>query len=131
MPFNSYPKHKYGAKKIEYDSHSFQSKFEAALYKWLKLRELNGEIRDIKCQETTYLTDARIMYKPDFSYVNCKTGKKIYAESKGFETSDWRIKRRLWKHYGEGPLEIYKGSASNFKLHETLTPGDKSGPDTD
>ncbi len=116
-------RHKYGAKKVEYDHHSFSSKLEAALYKWLKLQEQNGEIADIKAQETIYLTEARIIYKPDFSYVDLKTNKKIYAESKGFETSDWRIKRRLWKFYGPAPLQIYKGSHSNFVLHETITPG--------
>lgn len=115
--------HKYGAKKVEYDHHSFSSKLEASVYQWLKLREKNKEITDIKCQETIYLTLARIIYKPDFSFVDINTNQKIYAESKGFETSDWRIKRRLWIFYGPGPLEIYKGSHSNFKLHETLTPG--------
>lgn len=120
--FNRARNHKYGSSKVEYDNQSFASKFEAALYQWLKLRELNGEIRDVKCQETIYLTNARIIYKPDFSYVDIKSDKKIWAESKGFETSDWRIKRRLWEHYGPGPLEIYKGSAKNFQLHETLTP---------
>jgi len=121
--FNRVRGQKYGAKKITTDGYSFASQFEAALYQWLKLRELNGEISNIKCQETCYLTLARIIYKPDFSYVDNKTGKKIYAESKGFETSDWRIKRRLWKYYGEANLEIYKGSAKNFQLHETIIPG--------
>ena len=110
--FNRARNHKYGASKVQYDNQSFSSKFEAALYQWLKLRELNGEITDIKCQETIYLTDAKIIYKPDFSYylyIKDSAAKKIYAESKGFETSDWRIKRRLWAHYGPGPLEIYKG----------------------
>ncbi len=112
---------KYKAQRVSYDHHSFASKFEAALYHWLKFREKNGEITEIKCQETVYLTKARIIYKPDFSYTDLETGKKVYAEAKGYETSDWRIKRRLWEYYGPGDLEIYKGSANNFKLHETLT----------
>lgn len=114
--------HKYRAQRVSYDHHSFASKFEAALYQWLKLREINGEVTDVKCQETVYLTEAKIIYKPDFSYIEVTSGKRIYAEAKGFETSDWRIKRRLWEYYGPGPLEIYKGSHTNFKLHETLTP---------
>jgi len=113
---------KYKSQKVEYDHQSFSSKLEAALYQWLKLREKNGEITDIKCQETVYLTLARIIYKPDFSYVDKTSNEKIYAESKGFETSDWRIKRRLWQFYGPGILEIYKGSHKNFSLHETLKP---------
>ena len=131
MAFNSYPKHKYGAKRVEYDHHSFASQLEAALYKWLKLREQNGEIRDIKAQEAIYLTDARIMFKPDFSYVENDTNLKIFAEAKGMETSDYRIKRRLWKAYGPAPLQVYKGSAKNFKLFETVVPGGKNESDSD
>lgn len=111
---------KYHNQKVSYDNFSFASKLEAALYQFLKLREKSGEISDIKCQETVYLTKARIIYKPDFSFV--MNDKKVFAESKGFETSDWRIKRRLWQHYGPGNLEIYKGSAARLTLHETLTP---------
>ena len=113
---------KYKAQRVSYDHHSFASKFEAAIYQWLKLREANGEITDIKCQETIYLTEAKIIYKPDFSYIDNKTEIRIYAEAKGYETTDWRIKRRLWQFYGPGSLEIYKGSAKSFSLHETLTP---------
>lgn len=120
--------HKYKAQKVQYDHHSFSSKLEAAVYQWLKLREKNGEITDIKCQETIYLSLADIIYKPDFSYVDLKTGKKIYSESKGFETSDWRLKRRLWMAYGPAPLEIYKGSHTRFILHETLMPRGNDNP---
>lgn len=114
--------HKYRAERVSYDHHSFASKFEGALYLWLKLREKNDEIFEIKCQETVYLTDAKIIYKPDFSYFDINSGTRIYAEAKGYETSDWRIKRKLWMFYGPGKLEIYKGSANNFKLYETLDP---------
>lgn len=117
---------KYHSKKVEYDHQSFSSKLEAALYKWLKLREQNKEITDIRCQETCYLTLARIIYKPDFSYVDLISNEKIYAEAKGFETSDWRIKRRLWQFYGPGKLEIFKGSHNNFSLSETLNPSTDS-----
>lgn len=122
MRFTKKRNHKYAAQKVEYDHHSFASKFEAALYQWIKLRELNGEVTDVKCQETVYLTEARIIYKPDFSYIDSQTKKKIYAEAKGFETPEWRIKRRLWEYYGPGILEIYKGSYTSFQLHETLKP---------
>lgn len=100
---------------------SFASKAEAALYQVLKLRESQGEIEDIKCQVQVYLTEAKILYKPDFSYT--KNGKTIWAEFKGFETAVWRIKRRLWKHYGPGPLEVYKGSSKNVFLFETIPGG--------
>jgi hypothetical protein len=111
---------KYKSKRVDYDYHNFASKLEASLYQWLKLREKNGEISDIRSQETVYLTKARIIYKPDFSYTDNKTKERIYAESKGIETPEWRIKRRLWQHYGVGKLEVYKGKYDNFKLSETL-----------
>ena len=117
---------KYNSKRVEYDHQSFSSKLEASLYQWFKLKEQNGEITDIKCQETIYLTLAKIIYKPDFSYFDLKSDRKIFAEAKGFETSDWRIKRRLWLFYGPAPLEIYKGSYNNFTLHETLNPSTDS-----
>jgi hypothetical protein len=111
---------KYKSKRVSYDYHSFASKFEASVYNWLKLREKNGEIHSIKCQETIYLTLAQIVYKPDFSFITNDSKQKIWAEAKGFETAEWRIKRKLWIYYGPGPLEIYKGSHDNFRLSETL-----------
>lgn len=113
---------KFGNKKQELDGYSFSSKLEAALYLRLKVRESAGEIKDIKCQETIYLTDARIIYKPDFSFFYILGGKKRYAESKGFETPEWRIKRRLWMHYGPEKMEIWMGSHTNIFLKETIGP---------
>lgn len=115
-------KHKYGAQKISHAGFSFASKGEAALYDMLKLLERAGELTNIKCQDTIYLTDARIMYKPDFRVVGGTSGQYEWHEFKGFETTDWRIKRRLWEHYGPGPLHIWKGSARSMKIVETLRP---------
>lgn len=116
------PKEKYGREKVSHAGYSFDSKLEAALFDQLKLRERAGEISEIQAQDTIYLTAARIMYKPDFKYLNNATGEHEWAESKGFETTDYRIKRRLWMKYGPGVLHVYKGSASRIHLHETLNP---------
>jgi hypothetical protein len=113
---------KFRAKKVEFDHHSFASQLEAAVYLHLKSCEQEGGIKDLKCQQTVYLTKARIIYKPDFSFLDTMNGLRTFAEAKGFETPEWRIKRRLWEWYGEGPLWIYKGSAKSFRLHETITP---------
>ncbi len=120
--FNRFSKTKYGNKKVEHAGRRFDSKLEAALYDYLLLLEKAGELSDIHSQETIYLSDARIIYKPDYSAVDTATGVRKYHEAKGFETTDWRIKRRLWMSYGPAPLLIYKGSARSFKLHETLVP---------
>ena len=111
---------KYGSKKVESNGRSFDSKLERAVFEELNLLEKAGNISELKCQVSVYLTEARILFKPDFSFI--RDGELIFLEVKGFETPVWRIKRRLWEHYGEGPLEIYKGSARNFFLHETIKP---------
>lgn len=114
----AWPKtNKYRNKKVELAGYSFASKAESDLFLHLKSMEQAGEITELKCQQTVYLSRARIIYKPDFSYF--RDGVKEYAEYKGFETSDWRIKRKLWMFYGPGVLYIYKGSC---KLYETIVP---------
>lgn len=101
---------------------SFDSKAEASLYAILRLREAAGEISDIAVKPNVHLTDAKILCIPDFSYIDATSGSTIYAEMKGFETPVWRIKRRLWKFYGPGPLEVYMGSYKNPTLRETIIP---------
>lgn len=113
---------KYGRKKVDHAGYRFDSKLEAALFDYLKLRELAGEIKDIQAQDTVYLTAARIMYKPDFKYLDIATGVYEWAEAKGFETTDYRIKRRLWMHYGPGKLQVFHGGHTRLSLKEILIP---------
>lgn len=116
------PKEKYGRKKLEHAGYSFDSKLEAALFDYLKLRERAGEIAELQPQDTIYLTAARIMYKPDFKYLDMASGDHEWAEAKGFETTDYRIKRRLWMHYGPGKLHVFNGNYSRLILKETIIP---------
>lgn len=58
-------------------------------------------------QPKVYMTDARILYKPDFKCFDSKEGISFYVEAKGFETAVWKIKKRLWREYGPARLEIY------------------------
>lgn len=113
---------KYGNKKTQIDGYYFASKLEADLYVHLKEREKLGEIRDIKCQVQVRLTDAKILYKPDFSAIEVDSGQVVYFEAKGFETDVWRIKRRLWEAgYGPGRLEVWKRRGRDgIKLAEVL-----------
>lgn len=114
--------HKYGSKKVDHAGYSFASKLEAALFDLLKLRERAGEIAEIQVQDTIRLTKAEIIYKPDFRFVVVATGLPEWAEAKGLETPEWRIKRRLWLAYGPGPLHVYKGAYNRIKHSETLVP---------
>lgn len=93
----------------------------------LKLFESEGKIKIIQTQDSIYLSDAKILYKPDFKIEACDTGEIYWVEVKGFETPEWRIKRRLWIAYGPGKLQIWKGSASNLKLYEILKPEKNNG----
>ena len=101
-------KNKYDAGiKTELDGYSFASKSEAALYVELKKEMHAGLWVEVHCQPSVYMTDARILYKPDFMTVD-PNGRIVYHESKGgFETAVWRIKRRLWPFYVGNDLVVY------------------------
>lgn len=114
---------KYRSKRVNYEGHSFASQLEAAVYNLLLLREKAGEVKEIQHQDHVYLTKARICYIPDFKFIDLKTNEESWAEAKGFETSDWKIKKKLWKFYGPGKLEIYKGSSKKITLSEVIIPG--------
>jgi hypothetical protein len=116
---------KYRATKVLLDGRSFGSKLEASVYALLKLREKAKEIEILQCQDHVYLTDARILYVADFKCKWLKNGEIFHVEAKGFETPEWRIKLRLWKHYGPNSLEIFKGSHLRPQLVETIYPGEK------
>lgn len=99
---------KYGNKKTIVDGINFDSKAEARYYTELKLREQAGEIEIIEIQPKVYLTDARILYKPDF-LIRETQGPKVWIDVKGFETPVFKIKKKLWAHYGPGRLDIVNG----------------------
>lgn len=109
-------KHKYRATRVG----NFASKLEAAVYQMLRILEASGEIENIRTQVQVHLSDAKILYKPDFQVTNLKTGKEEWHEAKGIETDSWRIKRRLWMAYGPGDLVIWKGSYASPKIFETI-----------
>lgn len=99
---------------------NFASKLEAEVFEILKLKEEAGLIKGLKCQVEIRLTDAQIIYKPDFAFIENNIA--AYAEAKGFKTPSWNIKKRLWEYYGPGPLYIYEGSHKYPKLTETIIP---------
>jgi len=115
-------KSKYGSTKVNFHGRSFGSKLEAAVYQMLLAREQAGEISDIKCQVNVHLTMAKILYIADFSFFDNVVLKVVYCESKGFESPEWRLKRKLWMHFGPGKLEIWKGTYKRPTLSEVITP---------
>lgn len=108
---------------MKQSGYSFASQLEAAVFNILQLREKCGEISDIQHQDHVYLTEARICYIADFKFLDKKTNEYAWAEAKGFETPEWKIKLKLWRYYGPGRLYIYKGSAKRVTLTDEILPG--------
>lgn len=109
----------------KYNAHpisGFDSKLEAAVYDLLILREKAGEIRFRQSQKHIYLTDARVLYIADFEFEYVANGEIAYAEAKGYESARWPTVKKLWKHYGPGRLEIWKGTYKKPYLDETINP---------
>ncbi len=113
---------KYKNIKVSLDGYSFSSKLEASVFTMIKMREVNGELKLLQVQDHIYLTKARILYIPDFKCLDIKTNKEIWIEAKGMQAPTWPIKKKLWKFYGPGVLEVWRGSHLRPFLDETIVP---------
>ncbi len=107
-------------KKTSRAGYSFASRAEGELFDYLKLLEAAGELRDIQPQDNVHLTEARILYIADFKAFDVKQNRDVWYEFKGFETDVWRIKRRLWKHYGPGPLRVFMKNSVIYLKEEII-----------
>lgn len=116
-----FQKSKLGNTRVKLDGHSFASKLEAAVYLQLKISLLAGKIKILAHQPRVHLTEARILYIPDFKCVNLETNEVFFVEAKGFETPDWKIKKRLWEKYGPASLHIWRGTYSRPVFDKILT----------
>lgn len=96
------------------------SMLELSVLATYRLMERAGEISELKHQAQVYFTEAKIGWRLDMSFV--RGGIQWYGEAKGFETEGYIIKRNLWRVYGLGPLEVWKGNAQRPLLHETIFP---------
>jgi len=117
--------HKYGAKRTMVDGIAFPSQLEAALYCKLTLLVKAGELKDLVLQDSVLLLDAkkpkdRIRSKIDFKATHCLTGLPVWFESKGLEDDRFKLIKRLWKAFGPGRLELWKGSATRLFLAEVI-----------
>src|SRR5689334_17471601 len=97
-------KSKYNNVKVTYNGIKFDSIGECYCYKFHELLRRAGEIGQIETQPKIYLTDAKILYKPDLTFQDLKTGEQIYVDYKGKRTTSFQIKKRLWKFYGPSRL---------------------------
>jgi hypothetical protein len=76
----------------------------------------------LQLQDHIYLTRARILYIPDFKCRDKNTGEIFWVEAKGYENDRWPTKKKLYKFYGPGKLEIWKGSHARPYLDEVIIP---------
>jgi Protein of unknown function (DUF1064) len=114
------PGGRYGVKREEVDGRKFDSRWEAAYYRHLKLQEIAGRVKIIECQPKVYLTDARILMKPDFLILDLKTGLQHYVDVKGIRTPVFQLKRRLWACYGPLKLVLVKKKGKHFEVIEEI-----------
>lgn len=103
--FRKKKKHKYSAQKVTVDGHSFDSKLEAGYYRQLLWLKLHGDIKDFKLQPRYLLQEAftkngkthrKIEYVADFE-IEHKDGSIETVDVKGMETSDFKLKRKLFE----------------------------------
>lgn len=113
----TYNKSKFNNIKKVIDGIKFDSQLEAAYY--LELQRLKVKI--IEFQPKVRLTDANILYKPDFLIV--EDGQKVYIDVKGMQTPVFNIKKRLWKSYGPGRLILVKKNASGWYYSDIIDNG--------
>ena len=96
-------KNKYGAKKTTVDGITFDSKWEAQRWGELQAMARGGYIIDLERQVKydIFVNDHKIgSYIADFRYKQVDdygTEKEVVEDAKGFETADFKLKKKLMK----------------------------------
>lgn len=112
----NFSRSKYKAKRTEVDGITFDSKAEAEFYQYLRFleRKSKGQLEIISMQPKVYLTEAKILYKPDF--LIREINDLVYIDVKGMTTPVFNLKARLWVHYGAGLLRLVKKKGRDFEI---------------
>lgn len=98
MTHAQYKPSKYGNQSTTVDNLRFASQLEANRYRELKLLLKIGRIGNLVMQKRFLLSvngELICTYVADFSY--SENGKEVVEDCKGFETREYKIKRRLMK----------------------------------
>jgi hypothetical protein len=110
-------KHKFNAKKVEIDGHVFHSKWEGQVYTDLKWQALAGQITFPLLQVPFSLGEWQTMgakkprerfYIADFVHIELKSGELVVVDAKGFETKEYRQKRRAFCDIYGFPITEYR-----------------------
>lgn len=116
---------KYKNKKYTYLGIKFDSLKECRRYSELRLLEQAGKIKDLELQKPyelipaqyeetsetytkgihkgehkTKLLERAVVYRADFVYIDCDTGKQVIEDTKGMRTKEYIVKRKLllWRY---------------------------------
>ena len=117
---------KYHNKKYTYLGIKFDSLKECRRYSELRLLEQAGKIKDLELQKAYELIPSQyeestevytkglhkgepkpgrlleraVVYRADFVYTDCETGKQVVEDTKGMRTKEYVIKRKLllWRY---------------------------------
>lgn len=98
---------KYRNKKTIVDGIKFDSKAEAQRYVELRLMQRTGLIKDLILQpeyelqpkfEKNGVKYRRIVYIADFSYIRVKDGRTVVEDTKGFKTSVYSLKKKMFEY---------------------------------
>ena len=98
-----YKRNKYGAKKTTVDGITFDSKWEAQRWGELQAMERGGLVRDLERQvkyDIVVNGEKICRYIADFRYKlvdDDGSTKEVVEDAKGFETADFKIKKKLMK----------------------------------
>jgi hypothetical protein len=115
---NARNKHK--AVRINDGGRCWDSGAEHAHWQELKLREAAHDITGLEIQPKVDLVLWN--YKPDFSYVETKTGRRVWVDVKGKSDREWSRTKRVWGLFGPGVLLEVKraGRKRGFQVTETI-----------
>lgn len=122
--------HKFHARPSHDGVRYWASRAEKDYYGELLLREKAGEVSAIDCQPVVELV-AGIRYRPDFVFNETYRGESglrcmrtVYVDVKGVETREFRLKCKLWKQFGPGPLRIVKrgGKREPWRVVKEIIP---------
>jgi hypothetical protein len=119
-------KHKFGARRTFCSiGHHHPSALEASVCEILILREKAGDIRNLKYQQTVHLAYG-VKWKIDWAFEQGPKWISSFAEAKGADTSDFKLKLRMFREgAGDGPLELWRGTHKRPYLEKIIIPKEK------
>ena len=107
---------KYGARPAAVDGIRFDSQHEARRWAQLRLLEQGGEITDLQRQVPLILQGRDDVLRGragrpmritvDFSYVDIRTGLRVYEDAKGMPTRDYEVRRAVAAAQGVEIVEV-------------------------